>query len=203
MRNHHQKELEMYGDSPELREHQAQERYELRHEQWHERHGDSSASEGRAHGSARDGQYDYYERLSACGYPLPEGSLIVAAVTGQGDSQLRRFWPETGREDALPAFVDRTADDPPVAVFSDGKEVAFFGFRSASQPGYGLFALDLQSKTARALSVEITDQGRFRQTVTPDGKSLLITTRVEDVQFQTFRNQQVVNDGLRLPNEDS
>ena len=62
LRNHHQKELEMYGDSPELREHQAQERYELRHEQWHERHGDSSAGEGRAHGSARDGLYDYYDR---------------------------------------------------------------------------------------------------------------------------------------------
>jgi serine/threonine protein kinase len=66
------------------------------------------------------------------GYPLPDGSLIVAAVTGQGDSQLRRFWPETGREDALPAFVDRSADDPPIAVFPDGKEVAFFGFRSCA-----------------------------------------------------------------------
>jgi hypothetical protein len=61
LRNHHQKELEMYGDSPELREHQAQERWELRHEQWHERHGDYSAGEGRAHGSARDGLNDYYD----------------------------------------------------------------------------------------------------------------------------------------------
>ena len=61
LRNHHQKELEMYGDGPELREHQAQERWELRHEQWHERHGDYSAGEGRAHGSARDGLYDYHD----------------------------------------------------------------------------------------------------------------------------------------------
>jgi len=60
LRNHHEKELEMYGDSPELREHQAQERYELRHEQWHERNGDYSAGEGRAHGSARDGLYDQH-----------------------------------------------------------------------------------------------------------------------------------------------
>jgi len=58
LRNHHEKELEMYGDSPELREHQAQERQELRHEQWHERNGDHSAGDGRAHGSARDGLYN-------------------------------------------------------------------------------------------------------------------------------------------------
>jgi hypothetical protein len=50
----------MYGDSPELREHQAQERWELRHEQWHERNGDYSAGDGRAHGSARDGFYDHH-----------------------------------------------------------------------------------------------------------------------------------------------
>jgi len=59
LRNHHDKELMMYGDSPELREHQAQERRELRHEQWHERNGDYSAGEGRAHDSARDGLYDH------------------------------------------------------------------------------------------------------------------------------------------------
>ena len=61
LRNHHEKELMMYGDSQELAEHQAQERWELRHEQWHERHGDSSGGEGRAHGSARDGLYDHYD----------------------------------------------------------------------------------------------------------------------------------------------
>src|SRR4051794_19562643 len=43
LRNHHEKERMMYGDGPELREHQAQERWELRHEQWHESNGDYSA----------------------------------------------------------------------------------------------------------------------------------------------------------------
>lgn len=55
LRNHHEQELEMYGDSPELRRHQAEERHELRHEQWHERNGDSDAAYGPAHGSAYDG----------------------------------------------------------------------------------------------------------------------------------------------------
>jgi len=55
LRNHHEAERYMYGDSPELREHQAQERHQLRHEQWHERNGDYDAGDGPAHGSARDG----------------------------------------------------------------------------------------------------------------------------------------------------
>jgi len=55
--NHQQIERFMYGDSPELWEHQAQEQWELRHEQWHERNGDFDAADGPAHGSARDGYY--------------------------------------------------------------------------------------------------------------------------------------------------
>jgi len=59
LRNHHEMEREIYGDSPELREHQAQEAWQLRHEQWHERHGDYDAGNGPAHGSARDGLYNH------------------------------------------------------------------------------------------------------------------------------------------------
>ena len=57
LHNHQQGEQFMYEDSPELREHQAQEQWELRHEQWHERNGDVGAADGPAHGSARDGFY--------------------------------------------------------------------------------------------------------------------------------------------------
>jgi hypothetical protein len=55
LRNHQEHERDIYGDSQELREHQAQERWQLRHEQWHERNGDYDAADGPAHGSARDG----------------------------------------------------------------------------------------------------------------------------------------------------
>ena len=55
LRNHHEQELDMYGNTPELRQHQAEERHELRHEQWHERNGDVDAANGPAHGSAYDG----------------------------------------------------------------------------------------------------------------------------------------------------
>jgi hypothetical protein len=39
------------------------------------------------------------------GYPLPDGSFIVAVLASLGDPQVRRFWPETGREVTLPAFL--------------------------------------------------------------------------------------------------
>jgi hypothetical protein len=58
LRNHHEVERDMYGDSRELREHQSEERRQLRHEQWHERNGDYDAADGPAHGSARDGMYE-------------------------------------------------------------------------------------------------------------------------------------------------
>jgi hypothetical protein len=57
LHNHQQGERFIYGDSPDLREHQAREQWELRHEQWHERNGDFGAADGPAHGSARDGWY--------------------------------------------------------------------------------------------------------------------------------------------------
>src|SRR6266853_3354997 len=44
LHNHQQEELYSEGDSEALREHHAQERWELRHEQWHERHGDPDAA---------------------------------------------------------------------------------------------------------------------------------------------------------------
>lgn len=57
LRRHQEQERYLYGDSPELREHHAEERWELRREQWRERHGDYGAAYGPAHGSARDGLY--------------------------------------------------------------------------------------------------------------------------------------------------
>lgn len=59
LRNHNQHERRLYGDSQELREHQEQERQELRREQWHERNGDYDAADGPAHGSARNGLHQH------------------------------------------------------------------------------------------------------------------------------------------------
>jgi len=120
-------------------------------------------------------------------YPLPDGSLIVAALAGQGDPQLRRFWPESGRSEPLPAFLaanDRLA----VTVFPGGREIAFYGIYSTSQQHPGspeLYALDLESKKSRPLAAKLSlipfSYLARPMVSTPDGKSLITLAQVEDV----------------------
>ena len=126
-------------------------------------------------------------RENACGgYPLADGSLIVASLASQGDLQLRRFWPESGREEALPVLIDYKVDYPPVTVFPGGKEIAFFGMYSTSQDhagAAGLYALDLDSKRAHSLGGALGPWSSPRRPIsaTPDGKSLITLAQVEDV----------------------
>lgn len=119
------------------------------------------------------------------GLPLPDGSLILAALASQGDTQLRRFWPETGREERLPAFFDRSNDMLPVTVFPGGEEIAFFGIYSTSQDhsgtAAGIYALDLGSKRARSLGGGAWSGTNRPMSCTPDGKSLITLAQVEDV----------------------
>jgi hypothetical protein len=128
---------------------------------------------------------------AAGGYPLPDGSLILAAAASQGYFQLQRFWPETGREELLPVFFDPTIEFPSSTVFPDGKEIAVFGMYGATREQAGnarLYALDLASKKARPLeSAFPTWQAVLRPLAsTPDGKSILTAVQTEDV-FQIVK----------------
>lgn len=55
LRRHQMEERWEYGNSEDLREHHMQEHQNLKHEQWHERHGDGGAAYGPGHSSADDG----------------------------------------------------------------------------------------------------------------------------------------------------
>jgi WD40 repeat protein len=123
---------------------------------------------------------------AAGGYPLPDGSLILAAPAAQGYFQLQRFWPETGREELLPVFFDPTIEYPSSAAFPDGKEIAVFGMYGATREQAGvarLYALDLDSKKARPLeSAAETWQSVLRPVAAmPDGKSILTAVYTENV----------------------
>ena len=61
LRRHQMEEHFQYGPSEELFQHHLQERRNLEHEQWHERHGDRDAGYGPGHESAEDG-YRYGHR---------------------------------------------------------------------------------------------------------------------------------------------
>jgi eukaryotic-like serine/threonine-protein kinase len=119
-------------------------------------------------------------------YPLPDGSMIVGKIATQGDYQLHRFWPDSGRIDALPGYFDANCDHPPVAVFPDGKEVAFWGVYSSAQDHKGtpgIWALDLESRKARQLGSTLGSwTSPYRaMSATPDGKSLITIANREDV----------------------
>lgn len=123
---------------------------------------------------------------AAGGYPLPDGSLMIAAAATRGYFQLRRFWPDTGREELLPMFFDATMEFPPVAVFPDGKEIAVFGIYSAAPEPAGnarLYALDLDSKKVRPLEgiTEYWPIALRPLAASPDGKSVVAARQVEDV----------------------
>ena len=55
--------------------------------------------------------------------PLPDGSLIVVKLTDQGDNQLFHFWPESGKLDALPAFLHEGRHDADAARLSRRQRV--------------------------------------------------------------------------------
>ena len=117
------------------------------------------------------------------GIPLPDGSLIVAVWVGQQSAQLRRLWPDSGREEELPAFV-AYSDEPPFVVFPDGKDVAFYGTTGATGGGAAaLYALDLDSKKARVLGSDLGPWSNVRRSMSPapDGRSLITLAQVEDV----------------------
>jgi len=110
---------------------------------------------------------------------LPDGSLVVWRINPERNRQLYRFWPETGRLEALPALSAAGAYAPTARVFSDGKEVAFFGKplgASGSDSPEHLYALDLASGRSRRLAPGVAlnlQFGAFPFGVHSDGRWVL------------------------------
>jgi eukaryotic-like serine/threonine-protein kinase len=85
--------------------------------------------------------------------PLPDGGLIAVKFTGQGDMQLYRFHPDSGKLDALPIFLLSTDTAPLYRVSQDGKKIAFIGLNGAADRAntVRLWTYDLASGATRAL----------------------------------------------------
>ena len=110
---------------------------------------------------------------------LPDGSLLVTRMNPERRNQLYRFWPQTGRIQALPALPCSTVIAPPVRVYPDGKEAVFFGRpleASVDSPQH-LYAIDLDTGATRRLAPGVTipvPPEYFALAVHPDGRSVLI-----------------------------
>jgi hypothetical protein len=111
-------------------------------------------------------------------HPLPDGTLLVTKINAERKYQLYRFWPESSRLQALGALVSAVDIHPPVTVFPDGKEAAFWG-RPAGEPAAPdhLYALDLASGRARRLAPGVSmmlPSDAFPLAAGPGGQSVLI-----------------------------
>jgi len=115
---------------------------------------------------------------------LPDGSLLVARVTGSSD-QIFRFWPQNGKLQPLSAFLEMDDVAVPFCAFADGRKVAYFGRTSsdAGQPS-ALRILNLETGAVRVLNPKADIGARstyvLPMSVTPDGTGVVTLARHGD-----------------------
>jgi Tol biopolymer transport system component/predicted Ser/Thr protein kinase len=93
--------------------------------------------------------------LAGCPQVLADGSLIVARINAQRDLQLHRFWPDSGKLEALPALLDNSGATVTERITADGRQVVYYGYRSDAPAGRrerGVFALDPSTGKMRQLA---------------------------------------------------
>ena len=116
--------------------------------------------------------------------PLPDGSLIVLKRTPRGHDEAFRFWPDSGRSEPFPAYLERSDAGPPLRAFPNGKEFVFIGateeagIESGTQP----YILDLATRKSRRLDPQAPiDKLEFQLGIplapTPDGHGVLMLGR--------------------------
>jgi serine/threonine protein kinase len=118
-----------------------------------------------------------------CPHALADGSLIVVQIDESTRYRLYRFWPDSGRLQALPALVGggvRELVDPLVAAFPDGREVVYLGTPdSASNEAPRWYVINLETLRSRPLNSQAVP-GAFSVGVSPDNQSALIVNAVGD-----------------------
>jgi tRNA A-37 threonylcarbamoyl transferase component Bud32 len=112
--------------------------------------------------------------------PVPDGSLLVLRINAERQTQLYRFWPDSGNIQPLAAAVVAGEIGGSVRAFPDGKEAVFYGQPLSGGEAH-LYALDLAGNRVRKLAPRLglrTVMGpRFPVAVSRDGRWVLIDVR--------------------------
>jgi hypothetical protein len=92
--------------------------------------------------------------------------------------QLHRFWPETGRVEALPALAAPLSrlPTPAVRVFPGGREALYVGRPAGAAGGDHLWIIDVATGRSRRIAPDITlafGLWSFPLAVSADGQSVL------------------------------
>lgn len=108
---------------------------------------------------------------------LADGSLVVHRINSQRETQLYRYWPDSGQITALPAIAEDSFNVTARATH-DGRQVVFYGYplRSGGEGALGIYRLDPTTGAAVSLSNgQIFGRGSRGASLaaTPDGKSLV------------------------------
>lgn len=118
-----------------------------------------------------------------CPHALPDGSLIVVQIDESLRYRLYRFWPDSGKLQALPALVGggvRQLVDPLVQVFPDGRDVVYLGTPdSAPNVAPRWYVMNLETLRSRSLNSQVVPSA-FSVGVSPDNESALIVNSVGD-----------------------
>ena len=119
-----------------------------------------------------------------CPHTLPDGSLIVVRIDSSARYRLYRFWPDSGKLQALPAFAGggvAETPDPLVQTFRDGRHVVYLG-TPADKPNAlpRWHVLDLQSLQSQPLNAQVVWRA-FAVGVLPDSHSALLINSVGDI----------------------
>jgi hypothetical protein len=124
---------------------------------------------------------------------LPDGSLVVLKRTPREHDQAFRFWPDSGRSEPLPAYLERFDSGPPLRAFADGKEIVFIGATEEAgiESGAEPYILDLATRKSRRLDPQAPiNRLDFQLGVplapTPDGQGVLMLGR-EGSSFELIR----------------
>jgi hypothetical protein len=122
--------------------------------------------------------------------PLPDGSLLVSRANAQGRAQLHRFWPDSGRLEALDAEVL-----PQIRAFKDGREAVFIG-RPLNVPNapVALRAIDLATGKSRVLAPD-AKIGASAVAIGPGGESVLAVLQAGDL----YQVAEIARDGKSPP----
>ena len=118
-----------------------------------------------------------------CPHALPDGSLIVVQIDESARYRLHRFWPDSGKLQALPALMGGGVAelvDPLVAVFPDGRDVVYLGTPDSAPNGAPRwYVINLETLRSRPLNSQVVP-GAFSVGVSPDNQSALIVNAVGD-----------------------
>ena len=119
---------------------------------------------------------------------LPDGSFLIQRLNSERRYQLHRYWPESGRVQALKVLLPATvSNSPPFRTTPGGDRVAFFGkpLDDAAAPDH-LYVLDLGSEKITRLAPGVSfgtigpGGGFFPLVSAADGRSVFVDLPSDD-----------------------